>query len=56
MSLETQVDRRRKVERSQLLDDVTHVVFKVIKYNNRSMWVLSINISDDFRDPLSYLF
>jgi hypothetical protein len=52
MGLKTRVDRRCKVERSQLLDDVAHVVVEVTTDNNRSMWVLSDNIFENFRDTL----
>ena len=52
MGLETRVDRRCKVERSQLLDDVTHVVVEVTTDNNRSMRVLPDNVSCDFGYPL----
>ena len=52
MGFETRVDRRCKVEGSQLLDDVTHVVVEVTTDNNRSMRVLPDNVSCDFGYPL----
>ena len=52
MSFETRVDCRCEVERSQLLDDVGHVVVKVTTDNDRSVRVLPDNVSCDFDYPL----
>ena len=55
MGLSTRADCRCKVERSQLLDDVCHVVVKVTTDDYRSVGVLSDDVSDDFRDSHSSL-
>jgi hypothetical protein len=55
MSLSTRADCRCKVERSQLLDDVCHVVVKVTTDDYRSVWVLPDDISYNFRDSHSSL-
>ena len=55
MSLSTRADCRCKVERSQLLDDVCHVVVKVTTDDYRSVGVLPDDISDNFRDSHSSL-
>jgi hypothetical protein len=56
MSLSTRADCRCNVERSQLLDDVCHVVVKVTTDDYRSVGVLPNDVSDDFRDSHSSLF
>ena len=55
MSLSTRADCRCKVERSQLLDDVCHVVVKVTTDDYRSVGVLPDDVSDHFRDSHSSL-
>ena len=55
MGLTTRVDRQCKVERSQLLDDVGHVVVEVTTYDDRSMRVLPDDIPRDFRYPFGSL-
>ena len=55
MSLSTRADCRCKVERSQLLDDVCHVVVKVTTDDYRSVGVLPDDVPDDFRDSHSSL-
>ena len=55
MSLSTRADCRCKVKRSQLLDDVTHVVVEVTTDDYRSVGVLSDDVSDDFKDSHSSL-
>ena len=55
MSLSTRADCRCKVERSELLDDVVHVVVKVTTDDYRSVGVLPDDISDNFRDSHSSL-
>ncbi len=50
MSLSTRADRRCEVERSQLLDDVGHVVVEVTADDYRSVGVLPDDVSDNFRD------
>ena len=52
MGFETRVDRRCKIEGSQMLDDVAHVVVEVTTDNNRSVRVLPDNVSCDFGYPL----
>ena len=56
MSLNAGVDRRVKTERSQLLNDVSHVVVEVTTYDYRSSGVLSDNVSGDLDHPFSSLF
>ena len=55
MSLSTRADCRCEVERSQLLDDVCHVVVEVTTDDDRSVGVLPDDVSDDFRDSHSPL-
>ena len=50
MSFEARVDCRCKVEMSQLLDYVCHVVVEVTTDDNRSIGVLSDNVSDNLSD------
>ena len=55
MGRSTRTDCRCEVERSQLLDDVCHVVVKVTTDDYRSVGVLPDDISDNFRDSHSSL-
>ena len=55
MGLSTRADCRCEVERSQLLDDVCHVVVEVTTDDYRSVGVLRDDVSDDFRDSHSSL-
>ena len=56
MSLSAGVDSRVETERSQLLNDVGHVVVEVTTDDYRSIGVLSDNVSGDFNHPFSSLF
>ena len=56
MRLSTGVDSRVKTERSQLFDDVSHVVVKVTTNDYRSSGVLSDNVSGDLNHPFGSLF
>jgi len=55
MGLGARVDRRSKTQRSELLDDVAHVVVEVTTDNYRSVRVLPDDISDDFTHSLGSL-
>ena len=55
MSLSTRADCRCEVERSQLLDDVRHVVVEVTTDDYRSVGVLPDDVSDNFSDSHSSL-
>ena len=55
MGFDTRVDCRCKVERRQLLDDVSHVVVEVTTDHDRSMRVLPDDVSRDFRYPFGSL-
>ena len=56
MSLNAGVDCRVKAERTQLLNDVSHLVVKVTTYDYRSSGVLPDNVSGDLDHPFSSLF
>ena len=56
MSLSAGVDSRAKIERSQLLDDISHVVFKVTTNDYRSSGVLPDDVSGDLDHPFGSLF
>ena len=55
MSLSAGVECRVKTERSQLLNDVSHVVVEVTTDDYRSSGVLSYDVSGDFDHPFSSL-
>jgi hypothetical protein len=50
MCLSARVYRRGEAECPQLLDDVTHVVVEVTTNDDRSVGVLSDNVSDNMSD------
>ena len=56
MSLSAGVDSRVETERSQLLNDVSHVVVEVTTNDYRSSGVLPDNVSGDLDHPLGSLF
>ena len=56
MSLNAGVDCRVKTERSQLLNDVSHVVVEVTTNDYRSSGVLPDDVSGDLDHPFSSLF
>ena len=56
MSLSAGVDSRVKAERSQLLDDVSHVIVKITADDYRSSGVLPDDVSGDFNHPFSSFF
>jgi len=56
MSLSAGVECRVKTERSQLLNDVSHVVVEVTTDDYRSSGVLPDNVSGDLDHPFSSLF
>jgi hypothetical protein len=56
MSLNAGVDCRVKTERSQLLNDVSHVVVEVTTNDYRSSGVLPDNVSGDLDHPFGSLF
>ena len=45
-----------EIQGPQFLNDVSHVVVKVTTYDNRSIGVLSYDVSGDFDHPFSSLF
>ena len=55
MSLSAGVECRVKTERSQLLNDVSHVVVKVATNDYRSSGVLPDNVSGDLNHPFGSL-
>ena len=56
MSLSAGVDSRVETGRSQLLNDVSHVVVEVTTNDYRSSGVLPDNVSGDFDHPFGSLF
>ena len=56
MSLSAGVECRVKTERSQLLNDVSHVVVEVTTNDYRSGGVLPDDVSGDLDHPFSSLF
>ena len=56
MSLSAGVECRVKTERSQLLNDVSHVVVEVTTNDYRSSGVLPDDVSGDLDHPFSSLF
>ena len=50
MCLSARIYRRGETEWPQLLDDVTHVVVEVTTNDDRSIGVLSDNVSDNLSD------
>jgi len=56
MSLSAGVDSRVETERSQLLNDVSHVVVEVTTNDYRSSGVLPDDVSGDLDHPFGSLF